>query len=243
MTKPEFVIRLSSRTAGGSLRTSDLRLIKSKLTAQGFVLLPSDTCYSLAAYAVYDDTHSNINKILSRGEEPISLCASNYEEALKWIDNSNHTAITLLEQFTPGPITVVCTTSDTVRQRVRFFRNAIAAKNGTIGMRISDSIVERQVSATNENYLITTTAVRDPASKRAITEFNKALEIVQRGIKAFGRAGWGAIEGGGFFERHSTVVEASREGRLQLIREGGIPFSKIEAASRIMPSTMYEDWG
>lgn len=243
MSKPDFIITLSERTPGGSLRTSNLRRVRSKLMHQGFVVLPSDTCYSLAAYAAVDDTHKNINKILSRGNEPISLCAANFEEVLKWIDGSNYAALALLENFTPGPITVVCAPSESIRQHSRFFQNTIGDTKGEIGIRISDSVVERDVSATNENYLITTTAIRDPQTKRAVTDFGSALEIVEKGIAAFGGAGWGAIEGASFAKAHSTVVRASRDGTVHLIREGAIPFHEIEAASRITPSTHFDDWG
>lgn len=242
MSEPDFVIPFSNRTRGGSLRTSDLRIVRSKLMAQGFALLPSDTCYSLAAYAAHDDTYANINKILSRDGSPISLCASDYETALKWIDNKNFVALTLLEQFTPGPITVVCSPSEALRPNSRFFEKTISATNNMIGIRIPDSVVERQVSATHDAYLITTVAVRNPTSKLVVTDFIEAVELVKRGIIAFGGAGWCAIEGGTFYDSHSTVVQANRNGA-QLIREGDIPFSKIESASKIMPSMAYEDWG
>jgi len=241
MSKPEFVILSSERTPGGALHTAALRRIRSKLQSQGFILLPSDTCYSLAAYAAFDNTHRNINTILSRGDDPISLCAANYEEALRWIDARNYVAQALLEHFTPGPITVVCAPSASVRHRTRFFNNTIGDTQGQIGIRIPDSFVERDVSATNSNYLITTTAVRDPQTKAAVTSFEKALDIVQRGIAAFGGAGWGAIQGNGFSGSHSTVVIANRGG-VKLIRAGAIAFDDIKTAATIMPSTVHEDW-
>lgn len=242
MTNPDFIVKMSDRTLGGALRTSDLRKIKSKLDGRGFVLLPSDTCYSLAAYAAFDDTYGNINKILRRGKEPISLCASNYEEALKWVDRGSYAALAILENFTPGPITVVCAPSNSVLRKSRFFKNTIGDEECRIGMRISDSIVEREVSATSENYLITTVAVRDPKNNSVITDFERALEIVGAGIKAFGGAGWGAIEGRDFIGTHSTVVVAERNGAVKLIREGAISFREIEAASRMVPSTHYDEW-
>lgn len=243
MSKPEFVIRKSDRTPAGSLRTSDVRRIRSKLMAQGFIVVPSDTCYSLAAYAAVDDTHKNINKILSRGNEPISVCAANIEEALKWIDGSNYAAISILEQFTPGPITLVCNPSEWAQGFSRFFSNTIGDKKGNIGIRISDSLIERDVAATSD-YLITTPAIRDPNNNHSIvTDFARALEIVESGIAAFGGAGWGAIEGDGFLQVHSTVVKANRDGTVHLIREGAIPLSEIEVAARIIPSTLFDDWG
>ena len=50
MHEPSLVVRCDERDAGGNLRPEHLKEIGRTLQASGFVLLPSDTAYSIAAW-------------------------------------------------------------------------------------------------------------------------------------------------------------------------------------------------
>lgn len=232
MSKPYFVIDRLDRTPGGALYSRAVQAVKLCLMRRMFVLLPSDTCYSVATLAVSRNAYADINTLLERNKEPISLAFPDLSRVEEWVNLNNLSAI-LFERFTPGPITVVCAAKPTLP--VEFTTQTIGSKTRTIGVRIPDSIVERQVAGCTR-YLITTVAVRNPKDHEVVQDFDCAMEIVGKGMERIGNPGWGAIEGDVFYAKHSTVVyiaESSRE--VKLIREGHIPFADIEAVTRFLP--------
>ena len=237
MQEPEFIVSASERTRGGSLNTSRILQIRVGLLRRGFVLLPSDTCYSVAALAFDKRVHDNVNIVLNRERSPISLAFSNFAKVKDWIDLDPVTAI-LLERFTPGPITVVCKANLNVP--IDFTTHTIGSKGRTIGVRIPDSVVEREIAGCTR-YLITTVAVRNPKTGRIVQDFGQALDIVGKGMHRLGNTDWVAVEGGEFYASHSTVVQIT-EDRLKLLRQGDIPFDEIQAVSKTLPNWSLENW-
>ena len=240
MGKPDLTVGRNERTRNGALSAHVIQQIRSKLLGRGFVLLPSDTCYSLGTIAADDSAHDTINSILNRKRAPISLAFPSYLEVQEFVEMDPVTSL-LLERFCPGPITVVCKATD--RLPSKFLTHTIASERRTIGVRIPDSIVERDIAACTR-YPLTTVAIRDPKSNEAVHDFGKAVQIVTDGIAKFGSAGWLAVEGGDFYPRHSTVVEAvGGTERVKLLREGAIPFEDIMQAAKGIPGLMMEGWG
>ncbi len=239
MSQPDYTIEKSDRTRGGGLSTGAVQLLSGKLMRRGYILLPSDTCYSLAAIAIDDTVHGRINAILNRGDDPISLAFPSYFQLQQFV-HVDRVAAALLEQFTPGPITVVCRANEKIPKR--FLTHTIKSGRGTIGVRIPDSYVERDIAASTP-YPLTTVAVRDPKTKREIRDFSRALRVVGAGIERCGGAGWAAVAGEAFYAHHSTVVEVvgGAEG-VTLLRKGDIPFDRIVAASVDISHLAMGDW-
>jgi L-threonylcarbamoyladenylate synthase len=239
MSVPNFVIKRAERTAGGSLSTSNVQQIRAYLLRNGYILLPSDTCYSVATLANVKSAYNNINTLLKRKKQPISLSFPNFAKVEEWIE-LNMVISVLLESFTPGPLTVVCNANSKIP--VEFTTLTIGSSLRTIGVRIPDSIVERQVAACTKS-LITTVAVRDPKTDTIVQNFEHAIKIVERGMKKIGNPGWGAIEGGEFYAKHSTVVHVTDEAeKVKLLREGDIPFGDVLSISDSIPHWTMEDW-
>jgi len=225
MSRPDFTIGKLHRTNGGALPTSHIQNVRKKLMGGGFVLLPSDTCYSLSALAMDEGSRRAVNAILERKDEPISLAFSSYSAVETLIQTDGTTAV-LLEGFTPGPITVVCKAKEDVSEE--FLRKAIASSDRTIGVRIPDSWIERDVAACTQ-FPLMSVAVRDQETGEAIQDFERACELVGSRMERLGQWGWGAIEGDGFYASHSTVVRVGGSFRVSLIRRGDIPFEEILA--------------
>jgi len=240
MSKPEFIVNSFHRTDGGALPTSLIQRVRSKLMRRGFVLLPSDTCYSLAALAVDEDTRRTVNSILQRKDWPISLAFSS-DLAVQQLIEVDNTAALLLEWFTPGPITLVCKAKADVSSAL--LCGAIGSPDRTIGVRIPDSRIERDVAASTK-FPLMSVAVRDPETGETIQDFDRACQVVSSGIDRFGHVGWGALEGDGFYASHSTVVRVGGSEGASLLREGDIPFEEIlRVANSNNPSGFAtEDW-
>ena len=69
MNKPSFIIKHTDRTKSGALSTSNLQKIRQQFLWRGMILLPSDTCYSIASMAEGRDTYDRINLLLNRNKE------------------------------------------------------------------------------------------------------------------------------------------------------------------------------
>lgn len=239
MSKPDFIIDSMQRTYGGALPTSIVQQVRSKLMRRGFILLPSDTCYSLGALAIDEGTRKTIDTVLNRKEEPVSLAFSSYLQVQRLVEVGNMTAL-LFERFTPGPITIVCKAKNNVSRE--FVEQALGSLDGTIGVRISDSFTEREVAACTHEPVMSV-AVRDLQTGEPVQDFGKALEIVSSGVERLGGAGWAAIKGDAFYGLHSTIIRVRESNKVELLREGDISFDEIMSATNSISLLAMEEWG
>jgi L-threonylcarbamoyladenylate synthase len=228
--EPEFFVGRAERSRGGAMRVGTLHRVAEQLLHGGFALLPSDTSYSVATIPISGTIRTKVNKLLHRANWPVSVAFPSLPSVRPWIA-PNATVERLLREFCPGPITVVCSAS--AEEPDEFFSAAVRSEDRTVGVRIPDSIVEREIAAMIR-YPITTVAVRDPRSLEVVTSFETALEIVARGIHSIGGEPWCAIEGDIFYSRQSTVVRTvGATEDIVLIREGDIPFPEIQERIRV----------
>ena len=235
MITPDFIIRLDNITVNGSLSTFDILRIRNILESGGLILLPSDTCYSLAAITISEKLSKNINSILNREDDPISIAFPNFKTVEKYVSLQPLTAL-LLEKFTPGCITVVCKVSSELRKVV--VNGIIRSKDDTIGVRIPDSNIEREIAGCS-NFPITTVAIRDK-QKNIVKDFEEAVKIVSEGINCTDSTiNWAAIEWSMFYNKQSTVVRVNENSKqIQLLRSGNIPFEDIVLISNYIPISM-----
>ncbi|MBV9762374.1 MAG: Sua5/YciO/YrdC/YwlC family protein [Acidobacteriaceae bacterium] len=194
----------------------------------GLVLLPSDTCYCLAVLAVDEAARRHVNAILNRPDDPVSIACSSYLQVHRLVE-VDHIVSLLLEHFTPGPITVVCAAKPEIS--TYFLERAIGSFDQSIGIRIPDSFIERDIAA-NTEYAQMTVAIRDLNTGEPVQEFERACEIVGTGIERAGPTGWGAIEADGFYSTHSTVVRVGGPQKVTLLREGDLPFDDVVSIAR-----------
>ena len=238
MSEPTFIVKISERTPNGSLTTSSIVQIKNVLQHPGMILLPSDTCYSLAAQAPFVWAYKTINTILNRSDIPISLAFSSFNTVQDYVDLHLITA-SLLESFTPGAITVICACKSKIQTGLQ--EDVVRSTDGTIGIRIPDSIVEREVAACTK-FPITTVAIRDKDG-HIVQNFEQAIDIVSMGAKVIPNFHWAAIEGAQFFHKNSSVVRVNEKTRqIEMIRDGEISRENIIAASKKIPEWYYEGW-
>ncbi len=236
MSVPSLVVRRNDRDVQGNLLPEHLEKIGGVLHDQGFVLLPSDTAYSIAAWLRTAEMRQQINELLFRENEPISLAFPSLQVVRDWTVE-NKVADELLKCFTPGPITVVRSASR--RIPAEYTRKLLNSLNHTIGVRIPNSAEERQVAGVGKSP-ITTVPVLDRSVEgqpRVVTSFAQALGIIQERIEAIGGLPWCAIEGEILYTQTSTVVEVlGEDGTWRILRTGAIPAPDIEACvAGLMP--------
>lgn len=231
MPEPAFVIDRGRRTPGGELLDEDLALVEQVLSGNGFVLLPSDTAFSVAALLLDASVRDRINTLLARRDLAISMAFPSAAVVRRWTAD-NPVVDLLIERFCPGPITVVCQAAPR-GVPTGVLDKAVAGRNRTLGVRIPNSAVERQVAGATE-FPVTTAAVRstdDTRRDEVVTSLDVAMRVVRNGLQKSGFPSWGVIDGEIRYTRNSTVVEVTADGgTLALRREGALPFATIQAA-------------
>jgi L-threonylcarbamoyladenylate synthase len=225
-------VRASDLTPAGVLRNEHVRAIVDVLVRRGgFAMLPSDTCYSLATVPGGRLMSERINRILTRPEgEPISVSFDGIPLMKEWVE-LNEVAIRFLDSLTPGPLTLVCDAAPTLNPLIT--EDVLDAPDGTVGVRIPDSNIERQV-VTACKKPVTTPAVRT-LDKVPVTDYQQAREIIEEGLARNGEPfALITVEARNpFLETHSTVVRVqgkTLEGLYHVIRPGAISKDQLEEA-------------
>ena len=228
MNRPNYVVRCSERTREGSLSTSLIQRARVSLLNRGFILLPSDTCYSIATLAIDKKSYSDMNILLNRDDdEPVLLSFSNLRRVEKFVCVTPQISA-LFEAFTPGPLTLVCNSQPNIPEELTF--RMLGTNEQTIGVRIPDSAIEREIASCTD-YPITAIAVRDPTSNSVVKDFSRAIEIIADGMEKLKQdITWGlAIEGSFFRSSHSTIIRVGDiSNGVNLLREGDISFDEIK---------------
>jgi L-threonylcarbamoyladenylate synthase len=245
MPEPERIYRRCDLTPAGQLTVEAVDRVHDVLMDRGAVLLPSDTAYSFAMLPLGVEIRQTVNAVLGRPDIPISLAFPSVRVAREWI-GPNRVANALLQKYCPGPITVVTSARDSERAKRanrslngaisdRFFE-VIAVQDWTLGVRIPDSIIEREVADATV-YPINTTPVLD-AQGAPVLDFDQAVARVTTGIanlRNVAQPEWIAIEGDRFRDSRSTVVRVDDRGRLEKIRDEHIPFAEIKSFVASLP--------
>jgi L-threonylcarbamoyladenylate synthase len=227
-------------TLGDALAYSDLRSVCEILRDGGLCLVPSDTCYSIAALPFRRDAIARLGRVLpGKEQEPIPLCFGSLALVKKWVRLTPRD-IRAIDEFWPGPLTLVCEIAEWHDPEIV---SEMLHTVGNIGVRIPDSAVERQISSELERP-ITTCAVRDEAG-RAVQSFDDAISVVRGRIDAIGEPiSFAAIRGRRRLSRTvSTVatvqvsqapadVDTGEGYTLYVFRPGAIEPEKIERRLR-----------
>ncbi len=240
-TRAPWIFTLAPRlTPGDSLLHDDLKAVCDVLTVGGICIMPSDTCYTLAALPHYSSTIVAARSLFpGRRREPISLSFGSPEMLNRFVRMSTLNR-RILFRFTPGPITLVGPLRGTKAKRK--LQEVIDPTAGTLGVRIPDSNVERQVSLAL-NAPLTAYAIR--VEGRLAQQYADAYDYIDETLRSLG----GnllviGIRGSKVcYQQHSTVVETIPEGMsgeiLHILRQGEIDRSKIEEVIRIVKGSLF----
>lgn len=240
---------VAERTQSGALRTSSVQAIRSLMLKRGMALIPSDCGYVLAALAADEASAQLLGKLTG---QPAGACELSFQSIFALSERSTQSdkpgeawfglslpTISILERFTPGPVTVIC-------ERTHNLPDGFASgfDNGGVALRVPDSLPEGQIAGSTI-YPLATRALLNAGSPGSapITDFSHALAIVSEAAARYGTLGWIAVEGAQS-QRFSqkTVVDARHREPL-LLQEGDIPFSEMKAAAADLPGEAFEDWG
>ena len=228
---------------GGSLSYSYLREIKYVLGQGGVLIIPSDTCYSLASLPFIAGSISRIANIepdLMKKEIPLSFSSLSMLERFCILTSRDYR---IIDDFCPGPITLVC---EMKKKMIDRNFDEMINTNKTIGIRIPDSPIERQI-CDYINSPITTCAVRDD-KKNVVQNYDDVVSIVQSRIEnVIDDYHIMAIEIPEFeYKEASTVISVQPNiigsDQIKVFREGSIDSVKITRKSGGVTWYDFEDW-
>jgi tRNA A37 threonylcarbamoyladenosine synthetase subunit TsaC/SUA5/YrdC len=246
VTKDETT--LFTLSEDGFIERAFIYRIRRHLEHGGLCILPSDTSYALVGIPFIRGVTATINQILDKGKQAVPLTFATQSLAERFVVfDRNH--LQLLDEFTPGPITIVAPLKKNLPPPVNTeLINEILNTSGTVGVRFPRSIPESQISAELERPLTTSAILYRDSSP--VKNFADALDIVNEGLhnsdseaKILGVRRRASLKKGLL----STVVTPSRTEteRFSIHREGAIPEDKIRASLSALDRYVlrdFEDW-
>ncbi|MFD3406249.1 L-threonylcarbamoyladenylate synthase [Kribbella sp. NPDC058693] len=176
MPKKVEVFRLHT---SGLLRHGDVFHTIETLKTGGLCVVPSDTSYALAGAPMVRGVCRDVNLILSKGDQKIPLAFGTQVMAERYV-SFNRRALHLIDQETPGPITIVAPMSTRLSVERRQALSRALNTNNEIGVRFSESIIESRLSSEIDMPLTTSAILYSNGT--AVKNFDDAVEIVQEGM-------------------------------------------------------------
>src|ERR1700738_3425066 len=199
-------------------QVSDERSIQdaAKVIANGGIIaFRTDTFYGLGANPFNRDAVQKIKQLKgSEAGKPILIVISDREHVDRFVSEPSRTFNLLAKTFWPGPLTLICKATADVPDE-------ITAGTGTIGVRLPGDDKVRGLAQACGGALTATSANpshQEPArnAQQVFTYFGGAIDLI--------------VDGGvARTDRPSTIVDVCGD-EPRLVREGVIPWSRIESA-------------
>lgn len=220
------------------LNPEQMREILRVISLGGVCLIPSDTGYSLATIPHAPLNIENLRNLLPHASTaPISLCFASRNMAKDYVKLSAKDERSF-DSFRYAPITLIC---PLINGKVRTHLTPVINTLNTLGVRISDSIIERQISL-KIGRPITTCAVRNENGD-IVRVFDDAIEILKARMKSIGKIiPFAAIKSPGIkYEKDSTIVSFI-DPHVKILREGVIDPQDIIREAKGITQFDIEDW-
>lgn len=212
----------------GKLLSSDVDRIIKIMREGGLCILPSDSSYILTGNIMVKGVVEDIDFLLERQKTNISLTFNNFNQFSEDFELTDM-ARDFINKLMPGGLTFVSQPIDDITGN-RYARKLNT--DGTIGIRLSDSIVETQLA---KDFPIPTTPIRRSDQTETAT-LDEALEIISKRYALLSKyrclAGVdGEVLHSG--EVSTVVKEEEQDGNwyIAILREGFIPRDTIKAVA------------
>jgi L-threonylcarbamoyladenylate synthase len=199
-----------------SLKLSEKDIAKAAdILRQGEVLaLPTETVYGVAV--VYDDEKAfhRLCELKRRPpNKPFALVCASLPQAFSYIEVGPK-AKRLMSEFLPGELTVLVHAKKDLPEWVTL-------GTGVIGIRVPDSTFVQQVLLTLKKPCLLTSA--NFSGEPTSTKYEEVVKIFD------GLVG-GIVKGECTSLVPTTIVDITSEDTIKLVREGPIPFAKLQQA-------------
>jgi L-threonylcarbamoyladenylate synthase len=186
----------------------------ASLQSGNVIVFPTETVYGLGADALNREAVEKVFQLKGRNpENPIPIIVADQTMLRALIDKIPPIAEKLIDQFWPGPLTLVLQAGpDTPKQLLNI--------RGGVGVRISSQPIATQLARELGRPLTATSA--NPSGKPAASTIEQAKNYFAGEIGIF-------VDGGKLPPKIGSSVVEVIEDRIKIIREGEISVSQIAA--------------
>jgi L-threonylcarbamoyladenylate synthase len=189
------------------------------------IIYPSETCYVLGADATNSRAVAKATAYKGqRRGKPISVAVADSKMASEYVE-INPTAKNIFKNLLPGPVTVVCQGKHKVDPKIE-------SQSGTLGIRIPDYRLFLEISKKFGKPITATSAnVSGKKTPYCINDITKTLSKNKKDLLDL------IIDAGKLPKNPPSVVFDTTLDQPEIIRQGKIDFSKLNAKSVITNST------
>lgn len=191
-----------------------IREASSVIRRGGLVALPTDTLYGLGVDAFNEEAISQVYKVKKRErKKPLSILISKEEELRDLVTEIAESAKVLMKKFWPGPLTLILPASKKMSK-------LLTANSGTVGVRVPDNKIA--LALTRESRV----PITSPSANISGHPGPRSCEDV---LNQLGGKIDLVIDGGPSNSGLPSTVVDIREGSLNILREGKISKTTLEA--------------
>lgn len=180
----------------------------------GIVIFPTETVYGIGTNAFCEESVRKIYEIKNRPDEkPLSILLNNKEQIGKYAIISNDIERKIIENFMPGPITIIL-------ERKKGILDYVAPEKNTIGIRIPDNNIILEILGKLDLPMVAPSA--NISGEPSAIELKDILEVFKDKVDI-------CIDGGKCeISKSSTIVQVI-DNKIQIIRQGKITLEEIES--------------
>jgi L-threonylcarbamoyladenylate synthase len=189
------------------------------LRAGGVVAFPTDTAYGLAADATNPEAVKKLYAVKGRRfNKPVHVIFPSFEDLNKTVELTRD-AKRIIQKFFPGAVTLVMPLKDQSENW-----RILSAHSGFLGFRMPDHEIVRSLV---KEFGKPITATSANVSGRANTY---SVGAIRRQFKKSKLKPGYYVNGGKLKKVTPSTVVKMRGGKIELLREGPVPFSEIKNA-------------
>lgn len=197
------------------LSTNELEEAAKQIKAGEIVAFPTDTVYGLGADAANDNAVRKIFEAKGRpADRPLSVLVADNEDIKKYAKNIPNSISKLVDQYWPGPLTIILEKSDSLAP-------SVTAGKESVGLRMPDNHVALDFIRACQTPLAAPSA--NSTGRPSPTNAEHVLADLDGKISAI-------IDGGETsFGIESTVFDYSNPKQPTILRTGNVSKAEIEA--------------
>jgi len=189
-----------------------------RLRAGGVVAYPTETFYGLGVDAFNEDALQKIYAIKKRDfSQPLSVLIPRQNSLSEYAEDIPEVAWKLIDRFWPGPLTLVVSAAPCLPSLLCSQTNKVAVRVSSHP--IAQALAEGLGSPITSTSANISGATSPTTPEEVASQLGNAIDLIVDGGQTAG-------------DKPSTIVDVTQSPP-QLIREGAIPFRKIEALLHI----------
>ena len=194
------------------IKESELEEVINILNNNGIIIFPTETVYGIGGNAMSNEV---IDKVYIAKQRPrskaVNILVKNKNEIEKYANISSDIERKIIENFMPGPITIILEKKDG-------FGSGFTQDDNTIGVRIPDNKIINTILDKIEFPLITPSAnISDRPSGLNVSQIAKDFKDSVDAI----------IDGGDAKIGFSSTIVKVENGEIKILREGKITKEEI----------------